>query len=139
MIEVTVPVRPVPMARPRVVRGHAYIPKRCADYKKLVAAAAWEAMQGKEPMTGAVACRIELYYAIPKSYTCGKRLAAHYNMIKPTGRNTGDTDNHAKAILDALNGVCFVDDAQVTRLTVYKRFAIDGDAVRVVLAEDDDD
>lgn len=139
MIEFTIKTRPVPMARPRVVRGHAYTPKRCADYKRLVAAAAREAMRGKELMTGAVACSIELYYAIPKSYTCGKRLAAHYNMIKPTGRNTGDTDNHAKSILDALNGVCFADDAQVTRLSVYKRFTMDGDAVRVILMEDDND
>lgn len=139
MIEFTVPCRPVPMARPRVVRGHAYIPKRCADYKRLVAAAAKLAMQGKEPMTGAVACRIELYYAIPKSYTCGKRLAAQYNKIKPTGRNTGDTDNCAKSIMDSLNGVCWGDDAQVTRLTVYKRFTMGGDAVRVVLTEDGDD
>lgn len=137
-IEFSVPGRPVPMARPRVVRGHAYTPRRCADYKRLVAAVAKQAMQGREMLTGAVACSIELYYAIPKSYTCGKRLAAQYNKIKPTGRNTGDTDNHAKAILDALNGVCFADDAQVTRLTVYKRFAIEGDAVvRVILTEDD--
>lgn len=137
-IEFSVPGRPVPMARPRVVRGHAYTPKRCVDYKRLVAAAARDAMQGRKMMTGAVACLIELYYAIPKSYTCGKRLAAQYNKIKPTGRNTGDTDNCAKSIMDSLNGVCWGDDAQVTRLTVYKRFdALGGDCVRVILTEDD--
>lgn len=36
------------------------------------------------------------------------------------GRNLGDLDNIAKAVLDALNGIAFDDDAQVTRLLVFK-------------------
>ena len=38
----------------------------------------------------------------------------------------GDSDNFAKAILDALHDVAFVNDAQVTDLIVRKRYAAAG-------------
>lgn len=39
-----------------------------------------------------------------------------------------DSDNIAKAILDALNGVAYYDDSQVVGLTVKKEY---GDSARV--------
>lgn len=136
-IEFTVPGKPVPMARPRVTAHGTYTPKRCRDYKEAVALAAKVAMRGKEPLEGAVACLIELYFNVPKSYMEGKRLAAQHNVIKPVGKNTGDTDNHAKAVLDALKGICWQDDSQVTRLVVEKRFTDTGNKVKVWICEDD--
>ena len=136
-IEFTVPGRPVPMARPRVTAHGTYTPKRCRDYKTAVAIAAKAAMCGKEPLEGAVSCWIDLYFDIPQSYTQGKKLAARHNVIKPVGRNTGDADNHAKAILDALKGICWADDSQVTRLMVFKRFSDQGNKVSVLIREDD--
>jgi Holliday junction resolvase RusA-like endonuclease len=136
-IEFTVPGKPVPMARPRVTAHGTYTPKRCRDYKTAVALAAKAAMISKKPLEGAVVCRIELYFDVPKSYTKGKRLAAQHNVIKPVGKNTGDADNHAKAILDALKGICWADDSQVTRLIVEKRFTDTGDKAKVWICEDD--
>jgi Holliday junction resolvase RusA-like endonuclease len=121
-IEFSVPGKPVPMARPRVTAHGTYTPKRCRDYKTAVAIAAKAAMVGKKQMEGAVACRIELYFNVPKSYACGKHLAAKHNVIKPVGRNTGDADNHAKAIMDALTGIVWRDDSQVTYLVVSKLY-----------------
>ena len=135
-IEFTVPGKPVPMARPRVTVRGTYTPKRCRDYKAAVAIAAKAAMRGKEPLEGAVSCWIDSYFDIPKSYTQGKKLAARHNVIKPVGRNTGDADNHAKAILDALKGICLADDSQVTRLIVFKRLS-NQDKVSVLIREDD--
>ena len=102
-----------------------------------MAIAAKVAMIGKNLMEGAVACRIELYFNVPQSYACGKYLAAKHNVIKPTGRNTGDADNHAKAILDALKGICWNDDSQVTRMIVERRFTDTGDKAKVWICEDD--
>ena len=136
-IEFVVPGRPVPMARHRVTMHGTYTPKRCRDYKTAVTIAAKAAMVGKKPLEGAVSCRIELYFNVPKSYACGKHLAARHNVIKPTGRNTGDADNHAKAVLDALKGICWADDSQVTRLVVFKRFSDTGDKAKVWICEDD--
>ena len=137
MIEFFVPGQPVPMARPRVTRaGHAYTPKRCAEYKARVAEAAKEAMKGKEMLTGAVQCMILLCYAVPKSYTKGKHLAAWHNIIKPIGRNSGDVDNIAKSIMDSCNGICWKDDSQVTLLRVRKMYGSESSA-RVQIFEDD--
>lgn len=33
-----------------------------------------------------------------------------------------DLDNYVKLILDSLTGICFIDDSQITDLTVMKRF-----------------
>jgi Holliday junction resolvase RusA-like endonuclease len=101
-----------------------------------VAIAARAAMVGKKPMEGAVACRIELYFNVPKSYACGKHLAARHNVIKPTGRNFGDADNIAKSITDAVKGICWADDSQITRLIVEKRFTDTGDKAKVWICED---
>ena len=49
-------------------------------------------------------------------------MAAQYNIIRPVGRNTGDTDNHAKAIMDACTGIVWKDDSQVVSLRVEKIF-----------------
>ena len=42
-------------------------------------------------------------------------------LIFPTKKP--DTDNIAKAILDALNGLAYYDDAQVVNLEVQKRYS----------------
>jgi len=138
MIKFVVPGRPVPMARPRVTMNGTYTPKRCRDFKDSVMWVARQAMKGKEPLDGALVCRIDLFFPIPKSYTCGKRHAAQHNIQKPTGRNSGDADNHAKAVLDALKGICWNDDSQVTRLTVRKRFTETGERVEVIIGEDEE-
>lgn len=136
-IEFTVPGRPVPMARPRVTSHGTYTPKRCRDYKDSVMWVARQAMKGKEPLDGALVCRVELYFDIPKSYTKGRRMAAKYNTQKPIGKNTGDTDNHAKAVLDALKGICWNDDSQVTKLIVTKRYTDTGANAKVWIFPDD--
>lgn len=136
-ISFTVPGRPVPMARPRVKRnGHTYNEPRCEEYKTAVALAAKAAMKGRKPLIGAVSCDIALGFSIPKSYEKGKRLAAEYNRIRPVGKNSGDLDNHAKGIMDALKGICWVDDSQVVRLSVGKWFSEKGYAAVTVAEEE---
>ena len=102
-IKITLFIDPIPQARPRFSGGHAYQPARNRQYRELVQAAAAEVMHGREMMTGEVTASINLF-----------------RRFKPTARNFGDADNHAKAILDALNGICFADDAQVVKLVVSK-------------------
>ena len=137
MIKFVVPGRPVPMARPRVTMNGTYTPKRCREYKECVQLWARQAMRHKEPLEGAVQCHITLCFDVPKSYSCGKRIAAQHNIQKPIGRNTGDADNHAKAILDALKGICWKDDSQVTALRVRKMYAETGARAIVQIWEDD--
>lgn len=102
-VRISVLTDPVPAARPRFNGRHAYQPQRNRDYREVVRAAAVAAMNGREPMTGAVDVGVKLY-----------------RRFKQTSRSFGDTDNHAKAILDGLNSIVFRDDSQVIKLTVEK-------------------
>jgi len=72
---------------------------------------------------------IDVAQAIPKSWSKAKTLRAENGDIVPTGR-TGDLDNIAKSILDALNGLAYEDDCQVTTLIITKHY---GDAPRALI------
>ncbi|MBO4780071.1 MAG: RusA family crossover junction endodeoxyribonuclease [Selenomonadaceae bacterium] len=96
---------PIPLARPRVTKGHAYLPKRSRDYRAVVQQAAKAAMGACEPLTGSLSCRLTFY-----------------RKFNPTVRNFGDLDNHVKAVLDALtDGICYGDDAQIVDIHASKR------------------
>lgn len=94
---------PVPAARPRFGNGRAYQPKRNAEYRQRVQAAARAAMKGSPPMTGAIEANVKLF-----------------RRFKPTARNYGDFDNHAKALFDGMNQIVFEDDRQIVRCLVEK-------------------
>jgi Holliday junction resolvase RusA-like endonuclease len=57
---------------------------------------------------------------IPPSWTKKRQAAALAGVEWPTGRP--DSDNLAKGVLDALNGILWGDDAAVVELTVSKRY-----------------
>lgn len=124
-IAFSVPGDPVPQPRPRVstVGGfaRAYVPKGHAvhPYRQAVASAAKAA--GCEPHPEPVNVVIDLVFARPKS---------HYRKsgIRSDAPNLprADIDNATKAVLDALNGVAWVDDSQVARLVVEKSYGTEG-------------
>jgi crossover junction endodeoxyribonuclease RusA len=89
---------PVPKGRPRFVRGRAVTPARTREYEKLVRDVA--ALHcGHWRRDGLYRVTIELF-----SPTCLR----------------GDTDNYAKALLDAIEGHAFDNDRQVVELVVRK-------------------
>ena len=94
---------PIPAARPRFGCGHAYQPKRNAEYRQRIQTAARLVMKGSAPMTGAIEADVKLF-----------------RRFKPTARNYGDVDNHAKALFDGMNSVVYVDDRQIVRCLVEK-------------------
>jgi len=104
--------------RPRWGRnGHMYTPEqtRRAERDILGAfrvacpqSASWPVWPKGTPL----AVHIDVYQPMPKSRP--KRLTSEPNTYKP------DVDNVAKAVLDALNGAAWVDDAQVVQLCVSK-------------------
>lgn len=107
---VVAPVRGLP--RPRFGRnGRAYMPSWCEPYKRLIADS-YRAQCGDLPYSGAVA--VEITYRRPLPESRPKAVESEPDTFKP------DLDNVAKAVLDALNGVAYEDDRQVTALTVRK-------------------
>ena len=107
-----VPGTPVPKQRPRRnARGVWYTPSRTKRYEEKVAVCARSAGLSA-PLTGSV--RLEIRLWLPD-------------------RRRRDIDNTAKTIMDALNRLAWLDDSQVTSLTVT-RAGIDSTNPRAEIA-----
>lgn len=117
-----IPITPTPKARPRFTRaGHTYTPKKTADYEKAIANYYRQATKGfKFEREQAVCINIMFGMPIPKSTSKSKARDMANGTIKHTKK--ADVDNLAKAVMDALNGVAWVDDSQVIRLSVAKEY-----------------
>lgn len=117
-----IPGQPIGKGRPRFAKGRAYTPPTTHRAEKLVAAIASDAMMsaGFEPFTASVSVLIVARYRIPPSWTKAKKAQAEAHDIAP---GKPDLDNVVKLVLDACNGVCFEDDAQVARIEAIKTFS----------------
>lgn len=118
----TVYGKPQGKARPRFGNGHAFTPANTRAYEREVVAAYQQAGGGIIAAGKPVCVEITAYYAIPKSTPIPKREMMKQNMIAPTMKP--DWDNIGKIVCDALNGVAWADDAQVTYATVRKLYGI---------------
>ena len=126
MIQFTIPGIPVGKGRPKfsTINGHAvaYTPAKTASYENLVKLAyqqqcTTQAFEKDAPLKA----EIVAYFPVPKSTSKKKREEMLCGKIRHTKKP--DTDNIAKAILDALNGIAYHDDSQIFNLTVRKRYA----------------
>lgn len=124
-ISFEVPGDPVPQPRVRVsTRGgfaRAYVPGThpVHAYRTALAEAARQA--GATPHGEPVNVVIDLVFARPKSHLRKSGVRADAPKLPRC-----DVDNAAKACLDSLNGVAWVDDTQVARLVVEKSYGIEG-------------
>jgi Holliday junction resolvase RusA-like endonuclease len=111
--------------RPRATafkgRARVYTPARTAAFEGKVRAVAADAMArfGSRPTPDAVRVKIAFDRQVSKSWSRAKK-AAHLGQPIVTG---ADIDNQVKAILDALNGVVWEDDVQVSDIAVSRRWA----------------
>ena len=121
-LDFTVEGEPRGKGRPRFTRkGFAYTDAATRDYETLIACRAAEAMPC--PATELpVAVLIFIYKGVPKSWTMAKRRRAMDGLEIP---GKPDLDNVAKGVLDAMNGVVYVDDTQVVRLVVQKQYSLE--------------
>ncbi len=95
--KIVIPGRPVPKGRPRFSKGHAYTPEKTRMYEELVG---WKAKQViKSPLRKNIAVYITIY---------------------ASSKIQGDLDNYAKSILDGMNGVAYIDDKQISYLTIQR-------------------
>jgi Holliday junction resolvase RusA-like endonuclease len=106
-------------ARPRFTRsGRAYTPSGTAAYESEIAHMAKAAMGATEPLETPVSVFCYITQGIPAS-TPKKRLQAFLDgSERPTKKP--DLDNVAKAFLDAMNGIVYLDDKQVVTLHCTK-------------------
>ena len=118
MIRFTVPGRPIPTARPRVLKtGRTYLPARSRNAQKAVREAALEATGSQTPFWPEQALYVGIMACFPYPKGTPKKNIEK-GWVPLTGRP--DLDNLAKTVLDGCNDVVYADDAQIVELTVSK-------------------
>lgn len=107
--------------------------KHSKPWRALVAAAANEAMEGREPMTGPLQLDISFYVARPAGhYGSGRNRgtvrpgAPQYPMVRP------DVTKLVRALEDALTHIVWRDDAQVVVQVATKHYGTPERAVVTV-------
>lgn len=115
---------PVPKGRPKFSKiggfVRTYTPKKTSDYEAQVKAIAQSAMT-REPLETPLAAFLYFRLPIPKSYPKKRIAACLAGSEKPTKKP--DLDNLAKSVLDALNGVIYLDDSQIVSLHMTKVYS----------------
>src|SRR5262249_6304210 len=107
---------------PRFVRrtGIAFTPEATRSYEAMLRHVAALAMGNRPPLDGALSVQVAAFFAVPQSWSAKKKSTAFAGELRPKKRP--DLDNIAK-ILDGLNGVVFIDDAQVVTAVVEKFYS----------------
>lgn len=126
----------LPVAQPR--QRHALIAGHVRNYTptaspvmafKATVRLTWQQFCGDvQPLTGPVYIGVDFIFPMPQSRRkkkdAGRRMWCE---VKP------DADNLLKSLLDALNGLAFVDDKQVSMVRLAKFWAADGESARTEL------
>lgn len=128
-IQITIPGAPVAWARPGQNGSTRYTPDAQRAYGRAVSLLARRAMAGQPPFTGPVAALVEVVMGVPASWPKRDRTAALAGERMPISRP--DWDNLGKIVCDAMNGIVYVDDAQIVDARVLKRY---GEVPRVDVA-----
>lgn len=128
--------KPQPKARARTVRRHGitrtFTPESTRVNAAKIAGAARDAMYaiGEKPFT----CPLKMILRIYVRPSSDTRKDAYMQMmagtIKPTKRP--DLDNYMKQVMDALNGVVYLDDSQIVEVEASKIYAAEP-RIRVII------
>lgn len=128
-VTISIPGTPRGKQRPRSGPGGFYTPKETEAEEAYVRSLAIKAMAGRAPSTGPIMLTLEAIFEMPASWPSRVREMRQLpHVSKP------DLDNIEKLILDAFNGVVFLDDGQVCEVRKCKRYG-EGERVDVVLEE----
>lgn len=126
------PFVPVAKGRPKFSKFGAYTPKKTREYEEAIKE--YYKQSGMETYYGPVQIKLVFQMPIPKSFSKKKIEMVKQGFIKHTKRP--DADNLGKAVLDALNGVAYEDDSNITVLTIVKRYS-QFPGVTMTIREDD--
>lgn len=129
---ITFLIEPVPKGRPRfrVFNGRVstFTPRKTRVYESDIAEM-YVNQRGKKYDAGVpLEVLVNFYMPIPKRASKIMRSHMQNGYIKHTKKP--DVDNLTKALLDALNGIAFADDAQIVRLSAQKMY---GEVPRIEL------
>lgn len=125
MFSFEVPGEPTAKGRPRFSHNgkfvKAYTPQKTINYENLVKLSFMQQIGSPEPMHNEVKATVNAYFGIPASTSKKKYEQMIDGSLRPSKKP--DCDNIAKIILDALNGIAYDDDKQITCLVVNKFYS----------------
>lgn len=126
--------KPQPKQRPRFSpkTGRVYTPEETHKYERTVRFSYRVRYNGMVSEHGPIWATVKCYFPIPESVPKLQKELMMSGRIRPTNRRTGDVDNLAKSVLDALNGVAYTDDSQIVSLTAEKWYVTQPDGEPLV-------
>lgn len=113
ILNIIVPGAPVPWMRPRRRGNQSFTAPKDRKHRLALGLAAAAGTKGP-PVRGPIALGLAFFLPIPTSTPKRRRAAMIAGEECPT--TSGDIDNLMKSVLDALKGIAYVDDRQVTRM-----------------------
>jgi Holliday junction resolvase RusA-like endonuclease len=129
MTHIKFDIRPYPKQRPRFANGHTYTPNTTKAYETTIAQE--YALKRMKKHEGTLSVYIIFRYRIPP-------VKAKKVKIGEPCHIKGDVDNLIKSVLDALNGIAYTDDSQITKVSAEKVYA-ERDCVEVMIFEKGDE
>ena len=125
----------------RTGRGFQYTDKSTKRYMEAIRAAWLAKFPDRKPWDGQITLAIFAKFRIPPSYP--KYVRDCVKLAEATGESVActkkpDWDNIAKAICDALSGLAWKDDAQVSAGVVSKEYTAgdSGIGIKIIFGED---
>ena len=119
-ISFTIPGRVKGKGRPKFARRGrfitAYTPADTMSCEAMVKSFASQAMAGRTPFQGPLALDVTVTLNTPQSWSKKRKAEAFYVTGKP------DVDNVVKLIGDALNGIVWGDDSQLSDVNIRRRY-----------------
>ncbi len=105
IINFSAQITPVPFMR-AIPAKHVVNPKCYRHFKDVLGWHAKQAMHGQEPFDGLL------------------RLSCHFfkNYQNIGSQGYGDVDNFCKAVMDALQDICYLNDAQIAEIHAFKHY-----------------
>lgn len=100
--------------------GHFYTPKETKEFEAKVKDAAKKAMLGKLVMRCSVMVHLTIIDQVPANTPKWLRQLMLNGVVH--SHNGADLDNREKAVLDALNGIVYIDDRQVVQVYKFRRY-----------------
>ena len=123
-IEFIVPGKAQAKQRPKFNRfsGRAYTPKQTISFENWVKDCYFRSISSidNKPTDKPLKVAITMYVEIPQSKSKKQKEKMLTGEIKPVVKP--DVDNVAKSILDALNGIVYLDDKQIIELDIEKLY-----------------
>lgn len=119
--------------RPRVCKHGTFTPKKTKDYEQLIRNS-YMAQDGRFFEKGIpVQINIKAYKKPPKSTTKKNLKLIGLGLLPWTKKP--DIDNICKSVLDALNGIAYADDGQITKIRASKEYTLQEERIEIEVKE----